>query len=737
VLLSRAKETFPQEVLSILLRRAAMLLEEDGQTEAAVSILHDVRNWKEIVPLIMKHAPLMIAQGRYRPLEEWLSNLPNEILGNNPWLLYWKGVVYIPFNPSSSRKYLERAFEIFKRKGDAAGTFLSWSSIVEAIWYGLGDFKPLDHWVSVLQDLMRNFKEFPSKEIRARVASSMFIALAVRQPEHPEIEEWAEKALSFLEDHSTINARISVLVRQVFYRSFIGDFAKSELAVNALRNLAQSKDAGPLALIGEKYAESLFYRTIGLPERCLKAVSDGLELSQRTGIHVLDKMILLQGIFSALSANDVEMAGKLLEKMASFSSLTPWEKCNFHLGKAWEALLRNDLKQASLHAEISLKFGMDLGVPFSLRVCHLMKALVMHQIGKNRDASEHLEHALSIAHQTKSKFHYFYVLLAEALFALDRREEASTLESLRKALSIGKEERYFSTPILHSDMARLCIKALEAGIEVEYVQDFIRKHNLIPDNSSLHLENWPWPLKIYTLGRFELQKDGKPVRFLRKAQQRPLSMLKALIAFGGKEVREDQIEDALWPEADGDIAHQSFKITLHRLRKLIGYEKAIQLQEGRLTLDPRHCWVDVWAFEQILEQADAQWKKGWEESAVKLIGKSLEIYKGVFLGREIEQPWGTSMSERLRGKFLRSVGKLALYWQQADQWEKALEYYQKGIEVDALAEEFYQGLMTCYHRLGRRSEALRVYQRCKKNLSSALGIGPSAKTDSIYRLLRS
>lgn len=94
-------------------------------------------------------------------------------------------------------------------------------------------------------------------------------------------------------------------------------------------------------------------------------------------------------------------------------------------------------------------------------------------------------------------------------------------------------------------MERLCANALDAGIEVEYVQDLIRKRNLIPEKPPLHLENWPWPLKIYTLGRFELLKDGKLIRFSRKVQQKPLALLKALIAFGGKEVRADQIEDTL------------------------------------------------------------------------------------------------------------------------------------------------------------------------------------------------
>lgn len=63
--------------------------------------------------------------------------------------------------------------------------------------------------------------------------------------------------------------------------------------------------------------------------------------------------------------------------------------------------------------------------------------------------------------------------------------------------------------------------------------------------------------------------------------------------------------------------------------------------------------------------------------------------------------------------------------------------YQKGLEVDDLAEEFYQRLMTCLQRLGRRPEALTVYNRCRNTLSTALGVEPSIRTAAIYKSLLS
>jgi DNA-binding SARP family transcriptional activator len=722
-----------------LIHGAATLLEEAGETEAAVVLLDDAGDWDMMIRIILKHAPLMVAQGRYRPLEGWVSYLPKDIAENNPWLLYWSGTSWLPSNPSRSRPYFEKAFEKFRKQEDKAGMFLAWSGIVSSITAGFENFQSLDRWILVLEELTSAGHEFPSEEIGLRVASSMFSALMLRQPQHPMIEVWAERALFLAEGCSANPPQTQTLSRLVIYRLYMGDYRKAALAMNSLQKLALSQDQDPISLITAKRTEANYYRSAGDHEKCLEAVYAGLELSRRAGINLNDRFLLGQGILSALSSNDSATAEKLLEKMgAPASILKPWEACFYHHLRTHEALLREDLKKASLHADLALKYCEDTGVLFSKVLCQLAKAHVLQALGKNREAAEDLTGALNLARQIKSKAWEYFALLAEALFALDRGEEASCLAILRKALAMGREEGYIGTFIDQpSSMVRLCVKALEAEIEVEYVQTLIRKRNLIPEELPLHLQNWPWPLKIYTLGRFELQKNGKPIRFSRKPQQRPLSMLRALIAYGGKGVREDQIEDALWPEADGDIAHQSFKITLHRLRQLLGYEKAIQHQEGRLTLDRRYCWVDAWAFEQILEQADARWKEGKKEVALGLMEKAIAMYGGAFLGREIEQPWATSLRERLRGKFLRSVGRSGLYWQQAGRWEKALDCYHKGLEVDNLAEEFYQGLMTCYQHLGQRAEALSVYNRCKRTLAQAFGIEPSAKTGAIYRSLHS
>jgi len=48
-------------------------------------------------------------------------------------------------------------------------------------------------------------------------------------------------------------------------------------------------------------------------------------------------------------------------------------------------------------------------------------------------------------------------------------------------------------------------------------------------------------------------------------------------------------------------------------------------------------------------------------------------------------------------------------------------------------EEFYQGLMICYQRLNQETEARAAYHRCRKILSSTIGVEPSSKTEAIYQ----
>jgi two-component SAPR family response regulator len=274
-------------------------------------------------------------------------------------------------------------------------------------------------------------------------------------------------------------------------------------------------------------------------------------------------------------------------------------------------------------------------------------------------------------------------------------------------------------------------------MEVDFVRESIRSRNLLPTKPSVIIGNWPWRVKIFTMGRFEAVIDGEPLRFKGKPPLKPLELLKALIALGGREVGLGRLEDLLWPQAEGDKARQALTTTLHRLRKLIGCDKAVELGEMKLSLNDRICWVDVWALDYLYGRIDESVADGGFDSdeAARLTEMIQILYKGDFLKNEEAQSWAWPAGTRLRSGFLHAVGLLARAWERAGSFEKALHLYLRGLEVDALAEEFYQGLMRCYQLQGRTAEGLLVYERCREALS-AHKITPGPETESVFRSLR-
>ena len=159
------------------------------------------------------------------------------------------------------------------------------------------------------------------------------------------------------------------------------------------------------------------------------------------------------------------------------------------------------------------------------------------------------------------------------------------------------------------------------------------------------VESWPWPIRIYTLGRFEVQRHGQPLEFSRKAPKKTLALLKVIIANGGRGVREQRLLDTFWSDEEGDVAARSFTAALHRLRTLLGDNDAIIQQGGTLSLNMSRVWVDALALDELLSDAAPV-------SAERL----LALYRGSFLKEDEGEPWSVTTRERLRSRFIHALG---------------------------------------------------------------------------------
>jgi LuxR family transcriptional regulator, maltose regulon positive regulatory protein len=275
-------------------------------------------------------------------------------------------------------------------------------------------------------------------------------------------------------------------------------------------------------------------------------------------------------------------------------------------------------------------------------------------------------------------------------------------------------------------MTELCIEALRSSTET--VRDLIKQHS---PQSPARPKSGSWPFKVFVLGRFQVLKDDAPIRFSRRQQRKPLELLQALIAFGGTEVGASKLTDALWPDSEGDAGYHALESALYRLRQLLGAPSAVVMAGGKLTLDRRQVWVDMWAFESELQAGN-----GDDSGPAERLARLRELYSGHFLVQEVEKTWAVEKRQILRERFVRAIGDFARSYEKRGSWQEAAGVYQVGIEVDSLAEEFHRGLILCHRELGDHAAAVKAYRRCSELLLKRLGVQPSSKTLALYRSVR-
>lgn len=735
-LLARGKAEFSPSDSSLIRRSAAGLAEEAGRTEEAAALFIDAADWNEVHRLILRCAPVLLSQGRSKTLEGWLTSLPGELISASPWALYWLGMCRMAFDPGQSRNMLERAFDLFRTGGDRTGAFLSWAGIVNTFNYEWGNFSPLDRWIAVLEEVLSEHPQFPSPEIEVLVAAGMLNAMTYRQPTRADLPRWAERVQRFVLTGDDVRLRMALGNSLIFYYLWVGDFSKASLVIEALRPASGLKENDPLTRQNWYVMEAMYSWFAADGTTCMQAVTAGLENAENSGIHLLDLYLLAQGVYSGLSLGDPAAAGSCLQKMSLIDSPRLMDRALYQYQASAVAWHRGHRKKAAEHGKEAVKITEETGCTISLVLCLVEQAVTLFDDGLYDEADRYLARGIELSRGMTGL--EFLACLHGARFAFYRGREKQGLALLKRGLALGARHGFMNIPRWNNRMmAGLGAKALEYGIETGYVRKLITGRGLQPDVSTTASEAWPWPLKIHTLGRFELTREGDLMRFSGKVQQKPLALLKALIALGGRDVTEEQFADILWPDADGDLAHKSFEMTVQRLRRLIGMDRIIQLQERRLSLDAGLCWVDVWELEDLIERVDAAWNGGPRRGdvspeAARLSEKALRLYKGHFLPGDSDHAWALSYRERLRSKFLRLILSFGAHWEQNLEWRKAVEVFQKGLEVDGLSEEFYQHLMICHQQLGQRAEAVFAYHRCRAVLVSSLGIPPSRKTEDLY-----
>lgn len=703
-LLAMADQSLGPDAARRLRLETASLLEAAELMEQAAELFRLAEDWMSLERIIVTYAHSLISHGRNQTLEQWLNWMPG--YGANSWLYYWTGVCRLPFDLIEARRHFERAFTLFEPSNDSTGIYLSWTGVGQTYIFEWRDVKPLDYWIDVFDRLSVRHPAFPSPEIETLV-HSMLIYMLYRQPRHPLLPVWTERALELLRLCSDPALSMQLGSALIIYSTWKGELQIAYCVMDALRPLHWAPEFSPLAHTQWSTMAAVLAWGIGEHRACLDHVAEGLQVASATGVHINDAFLIAQGVYGCLVAGDLKKAGDFLRDLAlSIPSLTFLQGGHYYFISALLEQQRGEFAKALEQALIALNMGIEAGAPFPVALCNSAAALSFFELGNEKKGAEHLVKARTIGISIGSKAVEYLCLFTEARIALERKQTARVREHLKEALALS---RLSGGMILGwwgpETMARLYAEALEADIEADYVQALIRRIGLTPPSSGVVPEAWPVPVRIYTLGRFEITKDGEPMVYHGKMPKKPLDLLQCIIAFGGAEVPSEQLCDQLWPDAEGDAAQRALITTLHRLRQLLGHAESVTFSGGCLGLNPHVAWVDAWAFERYTRQTEEARKACDETETKRLRQKAIDLYRGPFLKNQ-NCPKTVHRRDYLRAEFHHHVLTAGDDLENEGLVEEAIACYLHGINTDEheQMETLNQRLARCYKHFEREPE---------------------------------
>lgn len=689
-LLSRARQALDADAWRAAAGRAAEFLAAEGNAEGAAAILGEAGAFEQLAALVRAHAPQLARQGRLATVESWLRALPAPMVSADPWLTYWHGLSRMHDLPRA-RASLEAAYRAFRERRDVTGALLAWASCVKTYLFVGGEFHSLDAWIAEMEELRGDLPPaLASPEVEAEVASSMYGCLVSRAPAHRDLEAWEARSLALLDADLPVDLRMLIVQYPLAFRiNWLGDYAGARQLMERVRPLVAHPDVPPLTKVLWAICEAMYAARTGGAAACFAAVERGLGIAKWSGVLAPQHLLAAQGVHGALAAGDLEAARRY--HAIAQEHLRPQDAVDrgHHLYlAAWIALCAGDVASAEEHARASLADLVESGLALGPAWGELTLAHVLVERGAHGEAVQRLERVLAWGREIGSLSLEHEALLALAYARAAQGRAPDAVQPLREALRLGRERGFVAHVWMgwrRDVLARLASLALQHGIEVEYVGRIIEERGLAPPDDAVAAQAWRWPVRIRMLGGFELWRDGERASFRGKVPRRPLELLRALVALGGAEVREDALLEALWPDSDGDSAAHALETTLYRLRKLLGAPGAIARQENRISLDPRVCWVDALALSRQLPRAlDAVGRPRADAAEVhRAAALLLELYRGALVSAGRGSGDCTDvMRERLRAQLSRFLEEAAVHLERAGEARAAAAYAARAREAD-------------------------------------------------------
>jgi len=711
-----------------LMLRAAKAYAARGEWERAASRYLALEQYGPLVEIIERIGDKLFVGGRWDTLAAWIDALPEQEFTAHPDLLVQRGKIYLERGAYEQALALaDRASALYGLQGDKRRQ--AYALVVKGHVYRFrGQYRQA---IELSAEVLALVGDRPGEASLAAALAHKNAGLCwLRLGKSAQAEEELVRALRIHEDLDA-PYEVAMLHHDLgLSRELVGDLGgAAEYYEAALQWWQQTERPGPWA--NTLNGLGVIYYLEGQYEKAQQTLEEALSKARQAGDLRVEAYV-----WASLGDLHRVLGAQAEAKKAFVQALEVGGRTGvgFILTYARNGLgnvyrLSGDLGEASRQLEWAMGLAREHGSDYEVGLCHTSFGILATESGELVTARQDLDRAVELFEAGGFRRDLAEALLHRAQAALRAGDWPGALADLERSLSLGGELGTYQFVIVEGErLADLLAFAREQGVSrgiLSLLEDRIAAHRSRMTKEPepvMRISHEP-KLRILALGSPRVELDGESVQWT-TVQSRDLFF--CLVQHQG--LRKEEIGQMFWPDHPPRRLDGIFRSTLYRLRRAL-YRDSVIFEDGLYRFDREgDYWLDVEAFEQLLDRAK---QVAAPDEKLGLLKEALALYKADYLDG-LYADWCALERERLRERHLSALEMLAGLYAGRGNLQRAIEQYQHLVTEDPYREPAHRELMRCQYRLGDRVAAIKQYQSCVEVLREDLGLSPMPETEALY-----
>jgi len=752
----RFHSLFRQELTDILLEqmdknrlheqylKAANYYSDRGNKALAIKLLLCIDKTDLAAEIAEKECIYNFDRGHLENISEFISVFSEDLILQNPYLMFFKSISYQNVNHETSLDYAMKALRMFLKRNDTSYLMNTFGMIL-VITFQTNSFEMLKEaagWLPLARIVFGG--RAPLKKLLISMASGMVAdekffsaALLYQLLDWMKIDDpvWnysylmikgillyrtgkLEKAMHNFD--SVLNHSVGLSSD----RWKITGLVAGHLALTLMRDLDKSKAAmTELAILAEKY-DSFF--AWGFTYRIAAFIS----------YQTNDTANAIENMQKSAEAFDRSTSPTL----ASVSNITKyfWQSNGGHSEKVAEQML----------IELENMQNYEIGHGF-YELCQTMTGAVFIKTACFEDAEKLLLSAYKISKKKKALQSICGTLTQLICLSYCKGDEKRLKKYLIKWARMTMKEKYtFFWEADRPTLVRSCALACKYNYCSEYMASVIalyygkeaskqvmRSPDFIAERPDVIIEHEHIcghnrrRVFIELFGRFKITADGLAITEDAFKTRKISGVLKYILLNTEKAVSREILAGILWPESDEKSAFASLRVALSELRKVLAtcnmaFDGANALicenKSGFYISNVNELIFDTTEFVALYKQYRSSPDKG-DRNRTDLLEKMIQLYHGDLLEDNLYDDWLMVPREHYRAIFVEASYALADVYMRQNLFEEAERVLIKHLKIDPLDEKACRMLLQIFKSTEQANRATAFERQFEQRFFEEIG----------------